>query len=95
MKSSFEKRPHGIPISTIGRQTPGVPQRKTVIAGDTVTLKIGQEIILIHKTEVLGDGKYSGEIHGFEPSCSVDYQGHFLEDIVEFEEANVFVLQIP
>jgi hypothetical protein len=95
MKASFAKRRPGVPVMTAGPHIPGTVQRTTIIDGDTVMLRVDREIILVQKTEIMGNGKYRGQIRGFEPSCSLGYQDHSLEDMVEFEETNVFVIQLP
>ena len=95
MKASFATREPGRVPRIYGSHTPGIPPRTVIIEGDSVTLKVDSESVLVHKVQVLGQGKYRGQIHGFEPSCALDYKGHSLEDIVDFEEMNVFAIQLP
>ncbi len=93
-KAMFTKRPPG-PIPVVCRNhTPGQLHRDTITDGDSVGLRLGQEGVQINNVVVLEGGKFRGRINGF-GSCELEYQGHKIDDVVEFEELHIFALHLP
>jgi hypothetical protein len=91
-KAEFNRREPGpIPV-VVASRCPGQAAKAEIEAGDSVTLHIGSERVLVNEVEVFGNGKFRGRIHGFEPSHRVDYEGHKLEDLVDFEHLHVYAL---
>jgi hypothetical protein len=94
-KAEFAMRPAG-PIPVVGgSRAKGKRHRTEIESQDSVTLYIGSERVLVKEVEVLGNGKYWGRIDAFEPSHAQDYEGHKLEDSVDFEDFHVHALVLP
>ena len=64
--------------------------KNSVANGDTVTLKRKNIDVYIINTKFLGNGKYSGTIHGFEPPHLVGFDELSLKDYIEFDEGQIF-----
>jgi hypothetical protein len=86
----FTERPQGHGIVFVGHHEPGTPIKMSISAGDTATLRIGEEHILIRNIEPVGSGRYKGIVYGFEPSFGLEYEGLKLEQEVQFSESQVF-----
>ena len=94
-KAEFTKRQSGsIPV-ICGNRPQDTVHRTVVTHGDCVTLHIDSELVQVNDVEVLGNGQFRGRIHGFDPTRGLGYRGHKLEDIVDFEEANIWALIFP
>ena len=59
-----------------------------------MTLRIGSESVQINDVEVLGNGRFSGRIHGFESVMLSNIRGYKLEDVVDFEYLNIYALSL-
>ena len=57
--------------------------------GDEVTLKIGDETILVRDAVATGAGSFNGTVFGFEPSHSIEFRGLKLQQSVDFLERHV------
>ena len=64
--------------------------KNSVVDGDTVTLKIESIDVYVKNIRNLGNGKYSGEVHGFEPLNPAEFKNLKLGDVVEFKESEIF-----
>ncbi|GAO20417.1 putative penicillin-binding protein A [Alicycliphilus sp. B1] len=64
--------------------------KNSVVDGDTVTLKIESIDVYVKNIRNLGNGKYSGEVHGFEPFNPAEFKNLKLGDVVEFKESEIF-----
>lgn len=94
-KVEFTKRQPGpIPV-IVGNRPQGKVHRTQVRTGDTVALRIAAESVLVSDVKVLGSEKFSGRIHGFEPSHPLNYGGHNIDDTVDFEHSHIFTLHLP
>ena len=49
----------------------------------------------VNDVEVLGNGRFSGQIHGFESVMLSNIRGYKLEDVVDFEYLNIYALSLP
>ena len=86
----FNKRVPGSTINMIGRHTRGQQFKASVDNGDSVTLKVGEQHVLIRNVLSLGSGRFCGVISGFEPSFKVEHEGMRVEQKIEFENENIF-----
>lgn len=64
--------------------------KNSIIDGDTVTLKIESTDVYVKNIKNLGNGKYSGEVHGFEPFNPTELKNLKLGDAIEFKESDIF-----
>lgn len=86
----FNKRPQDQGIVFVGDHVPGNVIKQTISAGDSVTLRIGEESVLVRALVVAGSDRFKGTVYGFEPSFSPKYNELELEQEVEFQESHVF-----
>lgn len=86
----FANRDANVGITFFSAVTPGNKIKSEIRDGDEVTLKIGDEDILIKSVVTLSPGRYVGTVFGFEPSYSVEFGGIQIGDNVEFDEMHVF-----
>lgn len=89
MAEAFDNRDHGAGITFV-RAAPRDAVKQKVEDGDDVTLKIGDEHILVRDARLIAPGRYSGRIYGFEPSHQTEFGGYHLEQDVEFTESQVY-----
>mgnify|MGYP000370242327 CR=1 FL=1 len=52
--------------------------------------KIESIDVYVKNIRNLGNGKYSGEVHGFEPFNPAEFKNLKLGDVVEFKESEIF-----
>lgn len=86
----FNTRAPGATIIMIGRHPHGRNLKTSVENGDSVTLRAGEQHVLIQNVASLGDGQYCGVISGFEPSFKLEHEGLKMEQKVEFKAENIF-----
>ena len=86
----FTERQEGQGIVFVGHHVPGSQIKTSVSAGDSVTLRIGDEHVLVRDIKPIGAGRYKGVIYGFEPSYALEYEGLELEQDLEFDESHIF-----
>jgi hypothetical protein len=61
-----------------------------VIDGDDLTLRSGDQDVLVRSVKILGPDHYSGTIYGFEPNRAVEHNGLQLDQVIEFYDKNIF-----
>lgn len=85
----FKRRDGGRPVYAVSGYKPGqlLPDLKVEDA-KTVTLKKGDESVLVQSCQAQADGSYVGEIYGFAPSVGVEYESMKIGDSIEFEESH-------
>ena len=66
--------------------TGGTLVRHTIVEDDDLTLRTGDQDVLVRNVTILGPDHYSGTIYGFEPSKTLVYNGLQLEQRIEFYE---------
>jgi len=86
----FNKRPQGRGIVFVGHHVPENIIKHTISAGDSVTLRIGEESVLVRDVVLAGPDRFKGTVYGFEPSFSHKYNELELEQEVVFQESHVF-----
>ena len=64
--------------------------KHAVSDGDAVTLRSGDQRILVRDVAQLSPGLFTGTIYGFEPSMTTDYKGLKLGQKLEFSERHIF-----
>jgi len=57
---------------------------------ESVTLRKGNERVLVRSVQHQAERSFVGEIYGFEPSCAVTFEGLRVGDVIAFDEAHVF-----
>lgn len=83
------KRDSRVGIMFFSAAVPGRKIKNSVLDGDEVTLKIGDEDVLVRNVSVTSPGQFFGEIYGFEPSYGVEVAGLRIGDRIEFAEEHV------
>jgi hypothetical protein len=91
-KVEFTKRPAGRMPVIVSTYAYGQALKDKLVDGDSASLRIGSETVQVNEINVLGNGKFRGRIHGFEPSFSLAYEGYKVDESVEFEEEHVWGL---
>lgn len=86
----FVDRDPVIGILYLSAVVPGKKIKDSIVDGDEVTLKIGDEDVLVRDVAATAPGQYSGVIYGFEPSHSIEFNGLRLEGRVEFSKRHIF-----
>ena len=61
-----------------------------IIDGDDLTLRSGDQDVLVRSVKILGPDHYNGTIYGFEPSRAVEHNGLQLDQVIEFYDKNIF-----
>ncbi|NIJ82132.1 hypothetical protein [Xanthomonas cannabis] len=61
-----------------------------IIDGDDLTLRSGDQDVLVRSVKILGPDHYSGTIYGFEPSRTLEHNGLQLDQAIEFYDKNIF-----
>lgn len=89
-KAEFTKRPEGQPLSVARHYASGEFLKCPVEVGDVRDLKIGDELVFVEVTDVLGERNFKGKIVSFESSPDEDYQGYKTGDTVHFGEEHVW-----
>jgi len=89
----FAERLDGFGIVFAGHHVPGQPLKDKVVDGDSVSLRLGDESVLVRNVVTLRPGHFSGVIYGFEPSCTLEYGGLRVGQAVEFGEKQIFGCQ--
>lgn len=85
----FAKRDKNIGIIFSGSYPSGQGMNYEVCDGDNVILKIKNESVLVKDIQVLRHGVFRGEIYGFEPSFSSEFEGHSIGQQIDFSEENI------
>lgn len=85
----FSLRDKNIGIIFSGTYQNGNKLDDTVKEGDSVILKISQESVLVNNVKKMKDGKFEGEICGFEPSFSGEFERVRIGQRVVFLEENI------
>ncbi|MBB6243684.1 hypothetical protein [Rhodanobacter sp. MP1X3] len=86
----FTERPQDQGIIFVGHHVPGKAIKQSISAGDSVTLRIGEERVLVRNVAPTGRDRFKGTIYGFEPSVSLEHGSLKLEQEVQFQEQHVF-----
>jgi hypothetical protein len=63
---------------------------RSITEGDRVTLRSGDQSVLVRDVSIVAPGEFSGVIYGFEPSHATEVNGLQLEQRVAFNESHVF-----
>jgi hypothetical protein len=87
----FDERDKGQAMVFAANRALGQPVKTAVSDGDSVTLRIDGEDVLLRSIKVLGNARYTGIIYGFEPTYELEYHGLDLGDEVVFEEKHIIV----
>ncbi|MGV7176015.1 hypothetical protein [Xanthomonas axonopodis] len=61
-----------------------------IIDGDDLTLRSGDQDVLVRSVKILGPDHYGGTIYGFEPSRALEHNGLQLDQVIEFYDKNIF-----
>jgi hypothetical protein len=83
----LNERPANQRIYYVGSQQ--LPKHE-VAHGDSVTLKTGNQIVLVSRVHAREPYGFSGEIQGFEPSGAEEYAGMKVGERIDFSERNVY-----
>ncbi|MDH5832316.1 hypothetical protein [Luteimonas kalidii] len=67
--------------------------RHTVVEGDDLTLRSGDQDVLVRNVSILGPDHYRGTIYGFEPSRVTELNGLELDQEIEFYDKNIFAVR--
>jgi len=67
--------------------------RHEIRDGDELTLRSGDQDVLVRDVRILGPDRYSGTIYGFEPSRVTEHHGLQLDQKIEFREPNIFAVR--
>lgn len=67
-----------------------INMKTSVANGDAVTLKRKNIDVYVINIQSLGNRKYSGTIHGFEPPHLTNLEELSLNNLVEFDEGQIF-----
>lgn len=86
----FSERHNGVGIVFTQHHTPGNEIKRSISMGDDVTLKMGEERVLVHDVVRIGSQRYKGRIYGFEPSMALEFSGLVVNQEIEFSESQVF-----
>ena len=70
--------------------TSGGLVRHTISEGDDLTLRSGDQSVLVRDISILGPDHYAGTIYGFEPSHAMEHNGLQLDQRIEFYDKNIF-----
>jgi len=89
----FAERREGFGIVFAGHHTPGESLKDKVVDGDSVSLRLGDESVLVRNISSIRPGHYRGVIYGFEPSCTLEHGGLRVDQVVEFDEKHIFGCQ--
>ena len=86
----FTERPKDQGIFFVWRHGLNTSSRTSISASSTVTLRIGDERILVRDIASISLNLYKGVVFGFEPSFGVEYKELKLGQLVQFNESNIF-----
>ena len=85
----FKRRTGGRPVYAVSGYKPGQPLPDLKVEdAKTVTLRKGDESVLVQSLRPQSDGSFIGEIYGFEPSVGIEYEKMKIGDSIEFEESH-------
>lgn len=85
----FTKRSKNSSIIYASTHFYGVRYDDTVKNGDHVTLLVSAELVLVENVQVVSSSSFRGRIYGFQPSCTLEFNGLKIHDEIEFEEAHI------
>ena len=78
-------------ITFAGAYKPGEADlHRPVEDGDQVTLKRGDQYILVKSVELTEPGQYSGTIYGFENPMGLESGNLKIDDTIQFTEKHIF-----
>lgn len=86
----FEQRSNNFGINFTQYHDPGSPLKNGVMGGDTVTLRIDEERVLVLVIKPVGNSKFKGRVLGFEPSGGLQFKQLKVDEEIEFNELNIF-----
>ena len=78
----FTERPSDLNILFVGNHSPGRKIKNAVLSGDSVTLKIDDEYVLVDDVVPDAVGHFKAIVYGLEPRVSFQ--------VIEFNEAHIF-----
>lgn len=91
----FQVRREGDSPVFAGRHRPGERIKSEIQDGDDVVLRLEAESVLVRNIRRDREGRYSGEVYGFEPSFSLEFGGIRVGETVTFDERNVIGCHTP
>ena len=70
--------------------TSGEMVQFTIAVDDQITLRSGDQSVLIRVVNLLDPNRFSGIIYGFEPGHAIEHNGLELNQHIEFAENQIF-----
>lgn len=70
--------------------TGGTLVRHKISEGDDLTLRSGDQSVLVRDISILGPDHYAGTIYGFQPNHATEHNGLHLDQRIEFHDKNIF-----
>ncbi len=70
--------------------TGGTLVRHTIAEGDRLSLRSGDQSVLVRDISIIGIDRYAGTIYGFEPSHATEHNGLRLDQRIKFWDKNIF-----
>lgn len=90
----FDERQQGMGIAFFQNVTRGGKKQLSVKEGDSVTLRKGSERIMVANITRIDQSTYRGTIEGFEPSCSLIFEGLEVGEEIEFQEKHIIICHV-
>lgn len=91
----FKERLDGELISFAGTEVPGQPHQLRVLDGDSVSLELDDQRILVRNVTTVAPGRFKGNIYGFEPSGGLQYRELHMHQEIEFGEQQIQACRHP
>ena len=89
-KEGLSIRDNGIGIIFGGAYVPGQKLSQTVEEADQVTLKNGDQYVLIDSVKEIGPNQYTGTIYGFENPIEIKSGNLNIGDVINFRDSHIF-----
>ena len=89
----MQERHAGVGIIFIGHHVQDQDLKDVVTDGDSVSLRIGKETILVRNIRAIRPAHFKGVIHGFEPSFATQHGQLCVGQEIEFSESHIFGCQ--
>ncbi|MEG9857230.1 hypothetical protein [Stenotrophomonas sepilia] len=70
--------------------TGGSLVRHAIAEGDRLSLRSGDQNVVVRDIAIIGLDHYAGTIYGFEPSHAIEHNGLRLDQRIEFWDKNIF-----